>query len=128
MPRKCPLALCEVGAAVGNSRRQYFWRNRGCSMCRGCGQDRSRVRIIKMHACLRHSNDWATTTNIINKNKVTRDAAVFALFTNPPLSGVASLSVQYWRIGNVIVGSFLLVINSMTLYSIWNMIYNLISE
>ena len=32
--------------------------------------------IIKLHACLRHGNDWATTTNIINKNKVTRDAAV----------------------------------------------------
>ena len=30
-----------------------------------------------MHACLRHGNDWATTTNIINKNKVTRDAAVY---------------------------------------------------
>ena len=52
----------------------------------------------------------------------------FALFTNPPLAVAASLSFQYWRIGNVIGGSFLLVINSMTLYSIWNMIYNLISE
>ena len=74
MPRKFP--LCEIGAAVGNSRRPYFWRyiNRGCSMCQGCGQDWSRDRIIKMHACLRHRNDWATTTNIINKNKVTRDA------------------------------------------------------
>ena len=50
---------------------------------------------------------------------------VFAVFTNPPLAGAASLSFQYWRIGNVIGGSFLLVINSMTLYSIWNMIYNL---
>ena len=30
-----------------------------------------------MHACLRHGNGWATTTNIINKNKVTRDAAVY---------------------------------------------------
>ena len=30
-----------------------------------------------MHACLGHGNDWATTTNIINKNKVTRDAAVY---------------------------------------------------
>ena len=54
--------------------------------------------------------------------------SVFALFTNPPLAVAASLSFQYWRIGNVIGGSFLLVINSMTLYSIWNMIYNLISE
>ena len=26
----------------------------------------------------------------------------FALFTNPPLAGAASLSFQYWRIGNVI--------------------------
>ena len=77
MPRKCP--LCEVGAAAGNSRRPYFWRyiNRGCSMCQECGLDWSRVRIIKMHACLRHGNDWATTTNIINKIKVTRDAAVY---------------------------------------------------
>ena len=46
-------------------------------MCQGCGQDWSRVRIIKVHACLRHGNDWATTTNSINKNKVTRDAAVY---------------------------------------------------
>ena len=30
-----------------------------------------------MHACLRHCNDWATTTNIVNKNKVTIDAAVY---------------------------------------------------
>ncbi len=41
------------------------------------------------------------------------------LFTNPPLAVAASLSFQYWRIGNVFGGSFLLVINSMTLYSIW---------
>ena len=46
-------------------------------MCQGCGQDWSRARIIKMHACLRHGNDSATTTNIINKNKVTWDAAVY---------------------------------------------------
>ena len=44
--------------------------------------------------------------------------AQFALFTNPPLAGAASLSFQYWRIGNVVVGSFLLVINSMVLYGI----------
>ena len=56
------------------------------------------------------------------------ETTTFALFTNPPLAGVASLSFQYWRIANVIVGSYLLLINSMTLYSIWNMIYNLISE
>ena len=31
-------------------------------------------------------------------------------------------------IGNVIVGSFLLVLNSMALYAIWNMLCNLISE
>ena len=30
-----------------------------------------------MHSCLRHGNDSATTMNIINKNKVTRDAAVY---------------------------------------------------
>ena len=47
---------------------------------------------------------------------------VFALFTNPPLAGAVSLSFQYWRTGNVTVGSFLLVIHSMTLYSIRNMI------
>ena len=46
-------------------------------MCRGCGQDWSRARIIKLHACLRHDNDLATTTNIINTNNVTRDAAVY---------------------------------------------------
>ena len=71
--------LALPGPGVGNSRRPYFWRYiiRGCSMCQGCGQDWSRVRIIKLHACLRHGNDWATTTNIINKNKVTRDAAVY---------------------------------------------------
>ena len=45
-------------------------------MCQGCGQDWSRVRIIKLHACLRHGNDLATTTNIINTNKVTRDAVL----------------------------------------------------
>ena len=77
--KKMSFRLFEVGAAVGNSRRPYFWRyiNRGCSMCQGCGQDWSRVRTIKKHACLRHGNDSATTTNIINKNKVTRDAAVY---------------------------------------------------
>ena len=31
-------------------------------------------------------------------------------------------------IGNEIVGSFLLVLNSMALYTIWNMLCNLISE
>ena len=31
-------------------------------------------------------------------------------------------------IGNEIVGSFLLVLNSMALYAIWNMLCNLISE
>ena len=31
-------------------------------------------------------------------------------------------------IGNVIVGSFLLLLNSMALYAIWNMLCNLISE
>ena len=31
-------------------------------------------------------------------------------------------------IGNEIVGSFLFVLNSMALYSIWNMLYNLISK
>ena len=46
-------------------------------MCQGCGQDWSRLSIIKLHACLRHGNDLATTTNIINTNKVTRDAAVY---------------------------------------------------
>ena len=56
---------------------------------------------------------------------------VFALCTNPLLAVAASLSRcrSNIGIGNVIVGSFLLILNSMALYAIWNnLLCNFISE
>ena len=77
------------------------------------------------------THPWLHQKFVEGYHTVRRSEIIFALCTNPPLH-----RHDQWLprcrsnigIRNIIVGSFLLVLNSMALYAIWNMLCNLITE